>query len=1036
MRTARNCAEEALQGLEDDATLDQVELPLYTTCSRLISTPGDIREAAVSSALNGIGDLGGSRIVKALCLFFTERRDEPTLLVIDSLDEASDVKTARDRLRQAGSLMPPWRVVLTSRRSSWNNQLSVEDANPAHRVGELKPLRYPDDVEPVMQQWFAKQPEHCQALAAQIAQRPSLQQAATVPLILAFYCILAGGRILVGDRPLPRYRHTLYEQVINRMLSGVWRPGSGPLRDADACRETLRTWAWRAAKNRPLSGVGRWEDDISTRDTQLSLNGQIAVDHIAAPSGGAGFDTDETSRRFVHRSIREHLVAEYVANLPAEQAVAELLPHLWYDPDWEYTAPAAIAMNEEHDKLLRDLLCRAARSDEIPGDLSVIDAGGEVCKLLARVASESQEGDWSPEVAEIIGQARVELAESGAVYDLGAAVQWPASNRQVRHALLRRLSDNINGREAVWLTVTLTQLEPTPDDKRQAIDALLSQITGANDDSDVDELTSALIQLEPTPDDKRQAIDALLSQITGANDDSDVIELTSALIQLKPTPDDKRQAIDALLAMLAEEDRWVGPIVALAWLDPTPDEKRQAIDALLGLLADPSNYPHNSFWKIGPYELAQLAQTTEDKRQAREAVLRWLTRDLNGSAASSLVGVLSQLDPTPADVRQVLDAVFALLERRITRETVDPLAATVLGLVRIGHSERQALDALLDRLTQQAVGIVPTGLVALVAQLDPAPDDKRKALDALLDRLTNHTTTAATAADLAAAVLQLDPEPDDKRMALDALLARLANRAAGAMDAADAAFWLFFDRARGSLGAELAALVLQFDPTPSDKRRALDAVLRLLTGQATGTEAVDLAATVGQLDPTPDDKRLARDALLAQLVSDTEGWNADNLASALAQLDPTPHDKRQACDALLAQIRAEDTEAVAAGLRLLDATPNEMRQAREALLGQLSGRHYGTVTKLVRVVLQLTSTSQDKREVRHALLNLLTRETNGPVAKQLVRGVAQLDPTVGDLIMWRAWAAPPSSDLLAEARLNSALDEWLAVLDSLRPLSS
>ena len=74
MRTARICAEEALKGLEDGATLDEVELPLYTTCSRLINTSGDIREAAVSSALNWIGDLGGSRIVKALYLSFTERK--------------------------------------------------------------------------------------------------------------------------------------------------------------------------------------------------------------------------------------------------------------------------------------------------------------------------------------------------------------------------------------------------------------------------------------------------------------------------------------------------------------------------------------------------------------------------------------------------------------------------------------------------------------------------------------------------------------------------------------------------------------------------------------------------------------------------------------------------------------------------------------------------------------------------------------------------------------------------------------------------
>lgn len=137
MRTARMCAEEALAALYAGIALDEVELPLYTTCSRLVSAPGNIRVAAVSSAIERIGDLGGSRIIEALRLFFTERKNEPTLLVIDSLDEARDPAEASDRLREADSLLPPWRVVLTSRHSSWNNQLNIESANQAHWVGDL-----------------------------------------------------------------------------------------------------------------------------------------------------------------------------------------------------------------------------------------------------------------------------------------------------------------------------------------------------------------------------------------------------------------------------------------------------------------------------------------------------------------------------------------------------------------------------------------------------------------------------------------------------------------------------------------------------------------------------------------------------------------------------------------------------------------------------------------------------------------------------------------------------------------------------------
>src|SRR5580693_7105981 len=86
-RTARRCAENALQALADGASLDEVELPLYTTCSRLFAVRGEIREAVISSAFEQLDDLGSPRLSSALCEFFAERTG-PTLLVLDSLDEA------------------------------------------------------------------------------------------------------------------------------------------------------------------------------------------------------------------------------------------------------------------------------------------------------------------------------------------------------------------------------------------------------------------------------------------------------------------------------------------------------------------------------------------------------------------------------------------------------------------------------------------------------------------------------------------------------------------------------------------------------------------------------------------------------------------------------------------------------------------------------------------------------------------------------------------------------------------------------------
>ena len=588
-------------------------------------------------------------------MFFAER-NAPTLLVIDSLDEAHGPS---ERLRQAGTL--PWRIVLTSRPSSWNNQLTIDDTDDSHRVGELQPLRYPGDVEPFIERWFAGRPERGNDLAAQIARRPGLQQAATVPLILAFYCIVG------GTGPLPDFRRDLYTRVLNRMLTGRWRDDDDRQPDADTCLQTLRAWAWDgAASNHPVSGVGTWADDIPTKRVRLGEADADALDHVATPLGPPDVDTGTTLRRFIHRSIREHLVAEHVASLPVDQAVEVLLPHLWYDPDWEYAAPAALAMHPQHDQLLRDLVCRAASSDQIPGDLSVIDAGWEFRGLLARVAAESSEADWSPEVAGMIGQARVELAKSGRFGDLGGAAHWGTSDRQARDALLGLLARETDGWTAERLAGGLAQLDPTAEDKRQARDALLALLARADRhgwpaDAARRRLAGGVAQLDAdgggqAPGPRRAA------RAAGRETDGQVAaRLAGGLAQLDPTAEDKRQARDALLALLAREpDGWSGRQLAggLAQLDPTAEDKRQARDALLALLAGQTDSLAAAAAGGG---LAQLDPTAEDKRQARDALLGLLAGQTDAWAAARLADGLAQLDPTAEDKRQARDALLALL---------------------------------------------------------------------------------------------------------------------------------------------------------------------------------------------------------------------------------------------------------------------------------------------------------------------------------------------------------------------------------------
>ena len=769
-RTARRCAEDALEVLAAGGTLDEVELPLYTTCSRLFSADGDIREAVVSSALGQLADLGGSRISAALRVFFAER-NAPTLLVIDSLDEAHGPS---ERLRQAGTL--PWRIVLTSRPSSWRHQLTIKDTDDSHRVGELQPLRYPGDVEPFIERWFAGQPEQGNDLAAQIARRPGLQQAATVPLILAFYCIVG------GTGPLPDFRRDLYTKVLNRMLTGRWRDDDDRQPDADACLQTLRAWAWDgAASNHPVSGVGTWADDIPAKRVRLGEADADALDHVATPLGPPDVDTRTTLRRFIHRSIREHLVAEHVASLPVDQAVKVLVPHLWYDPDWEYAAPAALAMHPQHDQLLRDLICRAARSDQIPGDLSVIDAGWEFRGLLARVAAESSEADWSPEVAGMIGQARVELARSGRFGDLGGAAHWGTSDRQARDVLLGLLARETHGWGAARLAGGLAQLATTAEDKRQARDVLLGLLARETDGGVAARLAGGLAQLATTAEDKRQARDVLLGLLARATSHWGAAALRDGLAELDPTAEDMRQAQDVLLGLLARDPagRGAEPLAGgLAELDPTAEDKRQARDALLGLLARETDGWGAARLAGG---LAQLATTAEDKRQARDALLGLLARATDGGVAAALAGGLAQLATTAEDMRQARDALLGLLARATDGWRAAALAGGLAELDPTAEDMRQARDALLGLLGLLARATDGRGAARLaggLAELDPTAEDMRQARDALLGLLAR-ATDGRGAATLRDGLAQLDPTAEDMRQARDALLGLLARATDG-----------------------------------------------------------------------------------------------------------------------------------------------------------------------------------------------------------------------------------------------------------------
>ena len=297
------------------------------------------------------------------------------------------------------------------------------------------------------------------------------------------------------------------------MLTGRWRGDDGGGHDPDKCLERLRDWAWSAAASDSRSGIGVWADELSTPRTGLSHAELNALGHVAVPLGPEDLDTGMTRRRFVHRSIREHLVAEYIAfNLSPTLAAAELISHLWYDPDWEYTAPASLAMHPQRDLVLRDLLRRITGNGADSADLVTLDGCWEIRRFLAAAARESAENDWAYDAASLIGQSRHDLAEArpDRIRDISTST-WPQSNVAITQSLLNLLTADTDPWTARELADAIARLDPSANDLARARIALFRFLASAATPATVREVATAIAGLDPSTEDRAQVRAALLS---------------------------------------------------------------------------------------------------------------------------------------------------------------------------------------------------------------------------------------------------------------------------------------------------------------------------------------------------------------------------------------------------------------------------------------------------------------------------------------------------------------------------------------------
>src|SRR5665647_2732050 len=616
-RYAREAAQVALSRLEDGADLEEVELPLFTTWDQWTKTPGTTRQSLVAASFaSGLGhsDLEGGDSPARIQRTFT-RPGTKVLLILDALDEAADLTGQASRLHEV-TAMSGWRVVVTSRTAAWSATYRGDpDRADGPTVVQLQDLTYPADVDTFIQTWFARDPGRGEALIRQIRDRPDLALVAVVPLVLTFYCLLTEPPA-PADQPLPPHRRDLYQRLVSRLVLGRWVPNAPAAPDVEYCVGLLADWAWHAVQDCVTpTGLGDWGDSFQ-EPTRPREDQSRAIDHVA-PKVMVD-DEGRITRRFVHRTVLEHFVAEHISTLEADEAARILLPHLWFDPDWKVVAPAAIAAHNlrQRGALLGQLLDKVVIHPAKDPARQV--ASSELDELLLAIAEQCEPGDWAPDHEGLFHACRERnvTREPAAV---ARTAHWAHSNQRVLTALLNALP-TASSWDVTSLAAVLPALVTTAADRAEVRSALLHALPTA-DPWAVRALASALPALVTTAADRAEARTVLLNALPTA-DPLAVHALVAALSALVTTAADRAEVRTVLLNALPTADPLaVHALVAvLPALVTTDADRAEARTVLLNAL--PTADPLAVHALVAA--LPALVTTDADRAEARTALLNAL----------------------------------------------------------------------------------------------------------------------------------------------------------------------------------------------------------------------------------------------------------------------------------------------------------------------------------------------------------------------------------------------------------------------------
>ena len=423
---AETIATDSLGALDDRAEPERLRIPLLLDSASLGAMlpdhPHKIEEAEVVTALLACLDLANvPRVAVDDCRIMARRAFQTGRLVLclDGLDEVPF--RFQRRLQRALSIIAatPNALLIATRSSG----LALLDKIAFEGRVDIQTLGFtPREASRFIAVWLARNPERRMSLERALEANEPLRDIATVPLLLSFLCRLADMPSR-SDR-FPTSKSALYHEVVICLLSGRWHRETLDPHGLPEPEQRLRALAdsigvlhdsWRSSGekvarselNTQLSrhpehpylraaSVARWDAWQRASDAEptspppdpvlweFTFDGLL----VAEESDVAG-----PTIRVLHPSLRDFLLATYLARMEDKAWHAALERHRWFDPEWQEVFALASSLMPRADLLIRAILdvdndpwltqtLFAARCVAESGERISDDVAGEVVHAL------------------------------------------------------------------------------------------------------------------------------------------------------------------------------------------------------------------------------------------------------------------------------------------------------------------------------------------------------------------------------------------------------------------------------------------------------------------------------------------------------------------------------------------------------------------------------------------------------------------------------------------------------------------------------